>query len=38
MESRNPVITRMEQEAKANGGYAGFGATATATQAPPTGC
>lgn len=42
MESRNPVITRMEKEAKANGGYAGFGtATATATapaghDAPPT--
>lgn len=27
----------MEQEAKANGGYAGFGATATATQARPAG-
>jgi uncharacterized YccA/Bax inhibitor family protein len=37
MESRNPVITRMEQEAKANGGYAGFGTAATATQAPPAG-
>ncbi len=36
MESRNPVLNRMEQEAKANGGYAGFGA-ATATQAPPVG-
>lgn len=36
MESRNPVITRMEQEAKANGGYAGFG-TATATQTAPAG-
>ncbi len=37
MESRNPVLNRMEQEAKANGGYAGFGTTATATQAPPVG-
>jgi len=37
METRNPVIARMEQEAKANGGYAGFGATATATQTAPTG-
>lgn len=37
MESRNPVIARMEQEAKRNGGYAGFGATATATEQPPTG-
>jgi uncharacterized YccA/Bax inhibitor family protein len=38
MESRNPVIVRMEKEAKANGGYAGFGtATATATQAAPAG-
>ena len=32
--SRNPVIARMEKEAKRNGGYAGFGtATATATTA-----
>jgi uncharacterized YccA/Bax inhibitor family protein len=37
METRNPVIARMEQDAKANGGYAGFGATATATQAAPAG-
>ena len=37
MESRNPVIARMEQEAKRNGGYAEFGATATATAAPPAG-
>ena len=37
METRNPVIARMEKEAKANGGYAGFGATATATQAAPAG-
>ena len=36
MESRNPVIARMEKEAKANGGYAGFG-TATATQTAPAG-
>lgn len=35
MESRNPVIARMEQEAKRNGGYAGFGATATATASAP---
>lgn len=37
MESRNPVITRMEQEAKRNGGYAGFGATATTTAPASTG-
>ena len=35
METRNPVIARMEKEAERNGGYAGFGAaTATATAAP----
>jgi uncharacterized YccA/Bax inhibitor family protein len=39
MESRNPVIARMEKEAERNGGYAGFGAasTATATVAAPDG-
>ncbi|HEX5017864.1 MAG TPA: Bax inhibitor-1/YccA family protein [Actinomycetes bacterium] len=37
MESRNPVIARMEKEAQRNGGYADFGATATATAAAPTG-
>jgi uncharacterized YccA/Bax inhibitor family protein len=37
MESRNPVIARMEQDAKRNGGYAGFGATATATTQAPAG-
>jgi uncharacterized YccA/Bax inhibitor family protein len=37
METRNPVIARMEKDAKANGGYAGFGATATATQTAPVG-
>lgn len=36
MDTRNPVIARMEKEAKANGGYAGIG-TAVATQAPPAG-
>ena len=36
METRNPVIARMEKEAKANGGYAGIG-TATATQTAPAG-
>jgi uncharacterized YccA/Bax inhibitor family protein len=44
MESRNPVLVRMEKEAQRNGGYAGFGAaTATATapaaagyDVPPT--
>ncbi len=36
METRNPVIARMEKEAKANGGYAGFG-TAVATQTAPAG-
>lgn len=35
METRNPVIARMEKDAKANGGYAGFGATATATATAP---
>lgn len=36
--AKNPVLTRMEQEAKQNGGYAGFGAattTATATATAP---
>ena len=37
MESRNPVIARMEQDAKRNGGYAGFGATATTTAQAPVG-
>ncbi|MFL6071406.1 MAG: Bax inhibitor-1/YccA family protein [Actinomycetes bacterium] len=38
MESRNPVIARMEKEAQRNGGYAGFGtATATATAPAPGG-
>jgi uncharacterized YccA/Bax inhibitor family protein len=38
MESRNPVIARMEKEAERNGGYAGFGtATATATAQAPAG-
>ena len=37
MESRNPVIARMEQDAKRNGGYAGFGATATTTAQAPAG-
>lgn len=37
MESRNPVIARMEQDAKRNGGYAGFGATATTTTQAPVG-
>lgn len=36
MESRNPVITRMEKEAQRNGGYAGFGASSTATMPPPS--
>jgi uncharacterized YccA/Bax inhibitor family protein len=38
MESNNPVLTRMEAEAKRNGGYAGFGAsgTASATGTLPT--
>ena len=36
MESRNPVIARMEKEAERNGGYAGFG-TATATATAPAG-
>jgi uncharacterized YccA/Bax inhibitor family protein len=31
MESRNPVLQRMEKESERNGGYAGFGATQTAT-------
>jgi uncharacterized YccA/Bax inhibitor family protein len=35
MESRNPVITRMEKEAQRNGGYASFGAAPTATMAAP---
>lgn len=35
MQTRNPVITRMEKDAQRNGGYAGFGATATATAAAP---
>ena len=34
METNNPVLARMEREAKTNGGYAGFGATTTATAAP----
>jgi len=33
METNNPVLARMERDAKSNGGYAGFGAT-TATAAP----
>jgi uncharacterized YccA/Bax inhibitor family protein len=38
MESRNPVIARMEKEAERNGGYASFGtATATATAPAPAG-
>ena len=38
MESRNPVIARMEKEAQRGGGYAGFGtATATATATAPAG-
>ena len=38
MESRNPVIARMEKEAERGGGYAGFGtATATATATAPVG-
>jgi uncharacterized YccA/Bax inhibitor family protein len=38
MESRNPVIARMEKEAERGGGYAGFGtATATATATAPAG-
>ncbi len=36
METRNPVIARMEKEAQRNGGYAGFGATATATAEAPS--
>ena len=28
MDTRNPVIARMEKDAQRNGGYAGFGATA----------
>ena len=35
MQSKNPVLTRMEEEAKRNGGYAGFGATTTATATRP---
>jgi uncharacterized YccA/Bax inhibitor family protein len=35
MQSKNPFLTRMEQEAKSNGGYAGFGAAPTATVASP---
>jgi uncharacterized YccA/Bax inhibitor family protein len=38
MQSKNPVLTRMEEEAKRNGGYAGFGnspATATTTAPDP---
>ena len=31
MQSKNPVLSRMEEEAKRNGGYAGFGTTPTAT-------
>ncbi len=34
MQSNNPVLTRMEADAKRNGGYAGFGAT-TATAPLP---
>ena len=37
METRNPVSARMEKEAKANGGYAGFGATTTTTAQAPVG-
>ncbi|MFZ0322834.1 MAG: Bax inhibitor-1/YccA family protein [Actinomycetes bacterium] len=35
MQSNNPVLTRMEAEAKRNGGYAGFG-TATVTAPAPS--
>jgi uncharacterized YccA/Bax inhibitor family protein len=35
MESRNPVIARMEKDAEKNGGYAGFGNAATATATAP---
>ena len=31
METNNPVLARMEKEARQNGGYASFGSTATAT-------
>jgi len=34
MQTNNPVLTRMEQEAKRNGGYAGFGAATTTAIAP----
>ena len=35
MQTNNPVLTRMEQEAKRNGGYASFGTAGTTTAAPP---
>lgn len=37
MESRNPVIARMEKDAERNGGYAAFGTTTTATAPAPGG-
>lgn len=38
MQTKNPVLSRMEAEAKRNGGYADFGpTTATMTAAPPAG-
>ncbi|MEO8329658.1 MAG: Bax inhibitor-1/YccA family protein [Candidatus Nanopelagicales bacterium] len=36
MDTKNPVLARMEQEAKRNGGYAPFGAGATAAPAAGT--
>jgi len=34
MQSNNPVLTRMEADAKRNGGYAGFGATTATVPLP----
>ena len=34
METNNPVLVRMEKEARQNGGYASFGAASTTTTAP----